>query len=172
MSGHWTTIDGNDACAAVAYQMSDVIAIYPITPSSGMAEAADAWAAAGRPNLWGSAPSHRLFEYDGAPDAERVIAVMESGAATVRATVARLGTAAEVGVLTAKLFRPFSVADFVAALPPTGRRVRDDGRRIALHADRSAGSRSLRGAGRSRAPSDLQARRALSRTGGEMSAVG
>ena len=35
--------DGNEACAAVANQLSDVIAIYPITPSSSMAEAADAW---------------------------------------------------------------------------------------------------------------------------------
>ena len=53
----WTMVDGNEACAAVAYQLSDVIAIYPITPSSGMAEAADAWAAAGRPNLWGAVPT-------------------------------------------------------------------------------------------------------------------
>ena len=323
MRRRWATVDGNDACAAVAYQLSDVIAIYPITPSSGMAEACDAWAAARRPNLWGSVPSvvemqseggaagavhgalqggglattftasqglllmipnmfkiageltpavfhvtaravathalsifgdhsdvmatrstgfamlssssvqeaqdlaavahaatlesrvpflhffdgfrtshetskiealgadtlralveqpcvdahraraltpdrpvvrgtaqnpdvffqnreaanlfyvatsaivqramnrfaaltgrsHRLFEYDGAPDAERVIVVMGSGAATVRATVARLGTAAKVGVLTVKLFRPFSVADFVAALPPSVRAI-------------------------------------------------
>jgi len=57
MDRRWTTVDGNDACAAVAYQLSDVIAIYPITPSSGMAEAADAWAATGRPNLWGAIPS-------------------------------------------------------------------------------------------------------------------
>ncbi|HEU5001778.1 MAG TPA: pyruvate:ferredoxin (flavodoxin) oxidoreductase [Actinomycetota bacterium] len=48
--------DGNDAAAQVAYQLSDVIAIYPITPASAMGEAADAWAAAGRPNLWGSVP--------------------------------------------------------------------------------------------------------------------
>ena len=57
MSSQWVTVDGNDACAAVAYQLSDVIAIYPITPSSGMAEAADAWSAAHRPNLWGAVPS-------------------------------------------------------------------------------------------------------------------
>jgi pyruvate-ferredoxin/flavodoxin oxidoreductase len=57
MTGQWTTVDGNDACASVAYRLSDVIAIYPITPSSSMAEAADAWAAAGRPNLWGAIPS-------------------------------------------------------------------------------------------------------------------
>ena len=57
MSARWTTVDGNDACAAVAYHLSDVVAIYPITPSSGMAEAADAWAAAGRRNLWDAVPT-------------------------------------------------------------------------------------------------------------------
>ena len=57
MAGSWVTVDGNDACASVAYRLSDVIAIYPITPSSSMAEAADAWAAAKRPNLWGAIPS-------------------------------------------------------------------------------------------------------------------
>src|ERR1051325_9282639 len=57
MSARWITLDGNDACADVAYRLSDVIAIYPITPSSGMAEAADAWSAAHRPNLWGAVPS-------------------------------------------------------------------------------------------------------------------
>jgi pyruvate-ferredoxin/flavodoxin oxidoreductase len=57
VSERWITVDGNDACAAVAYQLSDVIAIYPITPSSSMAENADAWAAAGRPNLWGAVPT-------------------------------------------------------------------------------------------------------------------
>ena len=50
-------VDGNDACAAVAYQLADVIAIYPITPSSTMAEDADAWAADGRTNQWGTVPS-------------------------------------------------------------------------------------------------------------------
>ena len=57
MAGQWIAVDGNDACAGIAYQLSDVIAIYPITPSSSMAEAADAWAAAQRPNLWGTVPS-------------------------------------------------------------------------------------------------------------------
>jgi pyruvate-ferredoxin/flavodoxin oxidoreductase len=57
MAGQWITVDGNDACASVAYRLSDVIAIYPITPSSSMAEAADAWSAAKRPNLWGAVPS-------------------------------------------------------------------------------------------------------------------
>jgi pyruvate-ferredoxin/flavodoxin oxidoreductase len=53
----WITVDGNDACSAVAYQLSDVIAIYPITPSSSMAENADAWASDGRKNLWGAVPT-------------------------------------------------------------------------------------------------------------------
>ncbi|MDR1619959.1 MAG: pyruvate:ferredoxin (flavodoxin) oxidoreductase [Clostridiales bacterium] len=47
------TIDGNTAAAHVAYAFSDVAAIYPITPSSNMAEVADEWAAAGRKNLFG-----------------------------------------------------------------------------------------------------------------------
>src|SRR5512132_3391459 len=51
------TLDGNEAAAHVAYQLSDVIAIYPITPSSAMGEWADQWAAERRPNLWGTAPS-------------------------------------------------------------------------------------------------------------------
>ena len=47
------TIDGNTAAAHVAYAFSDVAAIYPITPSSPMAEFIDEWAAAGRKNLFG-----------------------------------------------------------------------------------------------------------------------
>jgi len=50
------TIDANEAVANVAYRLSEVIAIYPITPSSNMGEHADDWAAAGRPNLWGTVP--------------------------------------------------------------------------------------------------------------------
>ncbi|MFQ5946338.1 MAG: pyruvate:ferredoxin (flavodoxin) oxidoreductase, partial [Anaerolineae bacterium] len=50
------TIDGNEAVADVAYQVHEVIAIYPITPSSPMGEWADQWAAEGRPNIWGSVP--------------------------------------------------------------------------------------------------------------------
>ena len=51
------TIDGNEAAARVAYQLNEVIAIYPITPSSAMGEWADQWAAEKRPNLWGSVPT-------------------------------------------------------------------------------------------------------------------
>jgi pyruvate-ferredoxin/flavodoxin oxidoreductase len=49
-------LDANEAVARVAYRLSEVIAIYPITPASPMGEAADAWAAAGRRNLWGVVP--------------------------------------------------------------------------------------------------------------------
>ena len=47
------TIDGNTAASHVAYAFSDVAAIYPITPSSPMAEVGDEWAAYGRKNLFG-----------------------------------------------------------------------------------------------------------------------
>ncbi|PYV18454.1 MAG: pyruvate:ferredoxin (flavodoxin) oxidoreductase [Acidobacteria bacterium] len=50
------TLDGNEAAARIAYQLSEVIAIYPITPSSPMGELADQWAAEARPNLWGTVP--------------------------------------------------------------------------------------------------------------------
>ena len=50
------TVDGNEAAASVAYRASEVIAIYPITPSSTMGELADEWAAKRRPNLWGAIP--------------------------------------------------------------------------------------------------------------------
>jgi len=52
----WMTIDGNEAAAHIAHKLSEVIAIYPITPSTTMGELADAWSAAGRPNLWGTVP--------------------------------------------------------------------------------------------------------------------
>ncbi len=51
------TIDGNEAAARVAYQLSEVIAIYPITPSSPMGEWADQWASELRPNRWGAVPT-------------------------------------------------------------------------------------------------------------------
>lgn len=47
------TTDGNSAVASVAYRASEVIAIYPITPSSTMAEQADAWSGDGKVNIWG-----------------------------------------------------------------------------------------------------------------------
>jgi pyruvate-ferredoxin/flavodoxin oxidoreductase len=52
----FTTIDANEAVAKIAYKASEVIAIYPITPSSAMGEWADEWAAGSKQNLWGSVP--------------------------------------------------------------------------------------------------------------------
>ena len=59
------TIDGNDAAAYVAYKTNDVIAIYPITPSSPMGESADAWSAASQKNLWGMTPLVREMQSEG-----------------------------------------------------------------------------------------------------------
>jgi len=51
------TIDGNEAAAFVAHKTNEVIAIYPITPSSNMGEWADTWSAQGRKNIWGMVPT-------------------------------------------------------------------------------------------------------------------
>ena len=50
------TLDGNEAAASIAHRTNEVIAIYPITPSSTMGELADEWSAAGRTNVWGTVP--------------------------------------------------------------------------------------------------------------------
>ncbi len=50
------TIDGNQAAATVAHKLNEVIAIYPITPSSNMGEWADEWSSRGQVNLWGTVP--------------------------------------------------------------------------------------------------------------------
>ncbi len=53
----FVTLDGNEAVASVAYRLSEVIAIYPITPASPMGEWADAWASQGKLNLWNTVPA-------------------------------------------------------------------------------------------------------------------
>ena len=50
------TVDGNQAAASVAYRLSEAIAIYPITPSSPMAELCDEWASRRKTNIWGVVP--------------------------------------------------------------------------------------------------------------------
>jgi pyruvate-ferredoxin/flavodoxin oxidoreductase len=62
---HKVTVDANEAVARVAYLLSEVIAIYPITPSSAMGEWADQWSAARRTNLWGSIPSVVQMQSEG-----------------------------------------------------------------------------------------------------------
>src|SRR5829696_891945 len=59
------TIDGNEAAAYVAYKTNEVIAIYPITPSSAMGESADAWSAANEKNIWGMTPLVREMQSEG-----------------------------------------------------------------------------------------------------------
>src|SRR5438046_10172433 len=56
MERSWVTVKGNEASANVAHTLSEVIAIYPITPSTPMGELSDAWSATGRANLWGTVP--------------------------------------------------------------------------------------------------------------------
>ena len=51
------TFDGKQAAATIAFALSDLPAIYPITPATPMADQADSWSASGKPNLWGSVPT-------------------------------------------------------------------------------------------------------------------
>jgi pyruvate-ferredoxin/flavodoxin oxidoreductase len=68
--------------------------------------------------------SYHLFDYQGAPDAERVIVMMGSGAEAAQETVETLTARGEkVGVLKVRLYRPFSVRHFLEALPPTTKRI-------------------------------------------------
>jgi pyruvate-ferredoxin/flavodoxin oxidoreductase len=65
MSRKMVTIDGNQACTHVAYATSEIITIYPITPSSPMAAEADAKATAGQKNIWGSIPKVTQMQSEG-----------------------------------------------------------------------------------------------------------
>ncbi len=64
-SAVWKTLDANEAAASIAYRLSEVIAIYPITPSSPMGEFSDEWAAVGKKNLWGNIPSITEMQSEG-----------------------------------------------------------------------------------------------------------
>src|SRR5437660_11336270 len=59
------TVDGNEAAASVAYRLNEVCCIYPITPSSPMAELADEWSSQKRPNLWGGVPDVMEMQSEG-----------------------------------------------------------------------------------------------------------
>ncbi len=58
-------MDGNEAAASVAYRLSEVVAIYPITPSSPMAEWADQWRSEGKKNIWGALPVVEELQSEG-----------------------------------------------------------------------------------------------------------
>ena len=65
MTRKFVTIDGNEAAASVAFRLNEVTAIYPITPSSPMAELCDTWSASGRKNIWGDAVSITEMQSEG-----------------------------------------------------------------------------------------------------------
>src|SRR5438477_8930472 len=82
------TLDGNEAAARIAYALSEIIAIYPITPSSPMGELADQWAAQGRPNLWGGVPSVVEMQHEGGA-AGALHGALQSGALTTTFTASQ-----------------------------------------------------------------------------------
>ncbi|NWF58354.1 MAG: pyruvate:ferredoxin (flavodoxin) oxidoreductase [Fischerella sp.] len=85
MNKTFATIDGNEAVARIAYCLSEVIAIYPITPSSAMGEWADTWSADGRPNLWGMVPSVIEMQSEGGA-AAAVHGALQTGSLTTTFT--------------------------------------------------------------------------------------
>jgi pyruvate-ferredoxin/flavodoxin oxidoreductase len=82
------TIDGNEAVARVAYRLSEVIAIYPITPATPMGEWADSWSAAGQPNLWGAVPTVVQMQGEGGA-AGCVHGALQTGALTTTFTASQ-----------------------------------------------------------------------------------
>ncbi|MFA5805343.1 MAG: pyruvate:ferredoxin (flavodoxin) oxidoreductase [Melioribacteraceae bacterium] len=82
------TIDGNEAAAHVAYRVSEVIAIYPITPSSTMGELSDDWSAKKINNIWGTVPSVTEMQSEGGA-AGAVHGSLQSGALTTTFTASQ-----------------------------------------------------------------------------------
>src|ERR1700754_1785136 len=82
------TMDGNTAAAHIAYRVNDVCAIFPITPSSTMAELADAWAAHGIKNIWGQVPVIQQMQSEGGA-AGAVHGALQSGALTTTFTASQ-----------------------------------------------------------------------------------
>src|SRR5450759_4854129 len=82
------TIDGNEAAASVAHRTNEVIAIYPITPSSNMGEWADEWSAKGKKNIWGTIPSVTEMQSEGGA-AGAVHGALQAGALTTTFTASQ-----------------------------------------------------------------------------------
>jgi pyruvate-ferredoxin/flavodoxin oxidoreductase len=82
------TVDGNAAVAEVAYRVNEVCAIFPITPSSPMAELADQWSAEGRTNLWGAIPVVQEMQAEGGA-AGAVHGSLQAGALTTTFTASQ-----------------------------------------------------------------------------------
>jgi pyruvate-ferredoxin/flavodoxin oxidoreductase len=85
MEKETVTIDGNEAAAYVAYKTNEVIAIYPITPSSPMGESSDAWAASKEKNIWGMTPLVREMQSEGGA-AGAVHGTLQTGSLTTTFT--------------------------------------------------------------------------------------
>jgi len=81
-------IDGNEAVASIAHKINEVIAIYPITPSSGMGEHADAWSAQGKTNIWGTIPDVIEMQSEGGA-AGAVHGALQTGALTTTFTASQ-----------------------------------------------------------------------------------
>jgi len=81
MARKFYTLDGNEATAYIAYRVSDVLAIYPITPSSNMGEFSDEWAALGVKNIWGMVPMVQEMQSEGGA-AGTVHGALQAGAMT------------------------------------------------------------------------------------------
>ena len=79
MNRNKVTIDGNEAAAYTAYHTNEVIAIYPITPSSNMGEHCDAWSAVNRKNIWGIIPSVSELQSEGGASGS-IHGALQSGA--------------------------------------------------------------------------------------------
>ncbi|MDB9437576.1 pyruvate:ferredoxin (flavodoxin) oxidoreductase [Dolichospermum lemmermannii CS-548] len=88
MTKSYATIDGNEAVARVAYKLNEVIAIYPITPSSNMGEWADAWMSENKPNLWGTVPSVTQMQSEGGA-AAAVHGALQTGALSTTFTASQ-----------------------------------------------------------------------------------
>ena len=88
MTKQMITIDGNEAAARVAHKINEVIAIYPITPSSPMGEWADQWSAEGSPNIWGSIPLVVEMQAEGGA-AGAVHGALQAGALTTTFTASQ-----------------------------------------------------------------------------------
>jgi pyruvate-ferredoxin/flavodoxin oxidoreductase len=86
--GNRTTMDGNTAVAHVAYRVNEVCAIFPITPSSTMAELADEWASKGIKNIWGNIPVVQEMQSEGGA-AGAVHGALQSGALTTTFTASQ-----------------------------------------------------------------------------------
>ncbi len=84
----YATLDGNEACSYVAYRVNEVCAIYPITPSSSMAELADEWSSMKIKNIWGSIPSVVEMQSEGGA-AGAVHGALQSGALTTTFTASQ-----------------------------------------------------------------------------------